>query len=131
MIYSIKLKEMDEITREFAYFSIENNDLYCFLDYYPMAIGVNKACDVELGYFIVNKFILEEVNIDESATIPPEGVGDSARYKITGRLDDNTLTAGSICLVDNVLRLRYSYLDSRLTTLTVWRLNTSVISERT
>ena len=38
MIYSAKLKKMDEIIEEFAYFSIENNDLYCFLNCCPMAI---------------------------------------------------------------------------------------------
>ncbi len=31
--------------------------------------------------------------------------------------------------VDDALQLKYSYLDGRLITLTVWRLNISVISE--
>ena len=120
---------MDEIVEEFAYFSIENNDLYCFLDYCPMAIEVNKVYNVELDYFIVDKFILEEVNTDESVIIPFERIGDSTQYKITGRLDGNTFTAGNICFVDDALQLKYSYLDGRLITLTVWRLNISVISE--
>lgn len=121
---------MDEIIEEFAYFSIENNDLYCFLDCCPMAIEVNKVYNVELDYFIIDKFILEEVNTDESVIIPFERIGDSAQYKITGRLDGNTFTAGNICFVDDALQLKYSYLDGRLITLTVWRLNISVISER-
>lgn len=130
MIYSAKLKKMDEIVEELAYFSIENNDLYCFLDYCPMAIEVNKVYNVELDYFIVDKFILEEVNTDESVIIPFERIGNSTQYKITGRLDGNTFTAGNICFVDDALQLKYSYLDGRLITLTVWRLNISVISER-
>ena len=64
MIYSAKLKKMDETIEEFAYFSIENNDLYCFLNCCPMAIEVNKVYNVELDYFIIDEFILEEVNTD-------------------------------------------------------------------
>ena len=87
MIYSAKLKKMDETIEEFAYFSIENNDLYCFLNCCPMAIEVNKVYNVELDYFIIDEFILEEVNTDESVIIPFERIGDSTQYKITGRLD--------------------------------------------
>ncbi len=94
-----------------------------------MAIEVNKVYNVELDYFIVDKFILEEVNTDESVIIPFERIGDSTQYKITGRLDGNTFTAGNICFEDDALQLEYSYLDGRLITLTVWRLSISVISE--
>ena len=130
MIYSAKLKKMDEIIEEFAYFSIENNDLYCFINCCPMAIEVNKVYNVELDYFIIDEFILEEVNTDESVIIPFERIGNSTQYKITGRLDGNTFTAGNICFEDDALQLEYSYLDGRLITLNVWRLSISVISER-
>ena len=91
MIYSSKAKKMDETIEEFAYFSIENNDLYCFLNCCPMAIEVNKVYNVELDYFIIDEFILEEVNTDESVIIPFERIGDSTQYKITGRLDGTHL----------------------------------------
>ena len=62
MIYSAKLKKMDETIEEFAYFSIENNDLYCFINCCPMAIEVNKVYNVELDYFIIDLllFLLKE-----------------------------------------------------------------------
>ncbi|MRN37438.1 hypothetical protein CRG49_012830 [Neisseria sp. N95_16] len=129
MIYSVKLKNLDKLCENFADFSIENNDLYCFIAYSKISLEENRIYNVEIEYQIFNDYIVEEANIDKPIIFPFERIDDSPRYRITGRLNGNSFKSGNIYFMDNYLQKEYSFLDGRLITLTIDRLDISIISE--
>lgn len=128
MIYSAKLKNLDKFCENFADFSIENNSLHCFIACSKIFLEENKIYNIEIEYQVFNEYMVAEVNIDKPIILPFERIDDSPRYKVTGRLHGNLFKSGNICFIDDYLQKEYSFLDGRLITLTIDRLDIAIIS---
>jgi hypothetical protein len=121
MIYSARVVRIGGVVEEEVLLRVLGYELLCFLAASSDAVEVGCSYLIEFDLVIFDEFSVVEVDDGSVASIEP--VGDGFSYLITGRLNDGKLAAGKLVFEDDALRDSFSYLNGKMISLRVDRLD--------
>jgi hypothetical protein len=128
MIYSAQLRHVSDEVEGEVILTINGIDLTCFAySSLPYDAKEGSLYQVELTAEVLNDYCVIELNEEASPSIIQ--IDNSFSYMITGRLNGNSLDAGCIVFEDDVLLSDFSYLEGKIISWKVDRIDAEFLSD--
>jgi hypothetical protein len=125
MNYLAQIKKIDDAVDELVILIINGVELTCFSNFFPYKIEKNKLYQVKLTTQVFNDYSVKELSEDTAYSIIQ--IGNSFSHIITGRLNNNRLNAGEIDFEDDMLLSNFGYLQGKIISLKVDRIDVEFI----
>jgi len=128
MIYSAQLRHVSNEVEGEVLLTIDEVNLTCFA-YSSLPVDAKEGSfyRVELTAEVLDDYVVSELNGETLPSIAQ--VGNSFIHVISGRLSGNRLDAGGIVFEDDVLLSDFGYLDGKMISWKVDRIDAEFLSE--
>lgn len=112
MHYSAKVLRLSDDIEEEVTLVIDGRKLVCFANMLPYGVKEGQSHQVELIPMVFNDYVIHELSDDISPSFTQ--IGYSFSYTIVGKLTGNVLNVGSIEFQDDYLLSDFGYLDGKM-----------------
>ena len=124
MIYLVCVEAIDQDVEEEITLVVCGQKLICFASFVPYRLEVGKSYQAELLPMVFNEYLVQEMPHEESS-IERDGLGYA--YNAIGELRNGCLTCGKLIFCDEVLLSDYGYLDEKMVSWRIDRLDVAFI----
>ena len=124
MIYSVLVEAVGLEIEEEVLISVFGHRLTCFASYLPGRLEVGKFYQAELLPMVFGDYVVHEINNADPAIVRQ---GDSYSYTIVGQLHAGCLCVGDLSFCDNILLSDYGFMEGRMVSWKVDRLDVSFV----
>lgn len=120
MIYKAKVLRLDAVVEEAVLIQIAGREIECFASFCPYRIEEGQIYPVQLELAVFNKYCIVECKENSPDFFP---VGQGFSYLVSGTLKGGILKVGTLSFFDEFLRSNYGYLDGKMVTMSVDRID--------
>jgi len=121
MNYTAQIKRLSDDVEEEVVLRINGIELTCFATGCPYKIEEKGSYPVAITAQVLNDYLVKER--DEGVDPSILKINNGFSHLITGRLTSNCLDAGGIVFEDDMLLSDFSYLDGKMISWTVDRID--------
>ncbi len=121
MIYSALVKDINQEIEGEVTLQVNGFEMVCFSNMPPAMDAIGTVRPIELMPMVFGEYEVKEISALSTPAV--ERIGDSFSYLVSGKLSAGKVDAGVVSFEDDMLNSEFGYLDGKMITWKIERLD--------